>query len=258
MRIQSTLSAILDTVTVELTSPAIPASIDGMEFVMISSTGSEVATETPSRFRYRQDGQMVWGSYRGDTVNVGRFIGRRDGDTITICFAHRLVDSEEIVLGTASSELQRTDDGTLQLFETFEKDGILHTSVCNEAPADGDWNLADVSGEGNPAIDGTAFILETTTASVVSENPTRFEFNEAAGIAWGTYRGDTVTTGHCVGRYRDGVLDEYFVHHVVASDATLLGDSSTRVQTREDGRLELVEDFVLDGVPGFSVCVQVL
>lgn len=246
--------------TAEQTTLAIPTSIDGIEFVMTSSTGSEVADSAPTRFHYRQDGQMVWGDYVGDTVSVGRFVGRRDGDTITICFAHRLSGGPEIVLGTATSELQRTEDGALRLFETFEKDGELHTSVCIEAPAvsdSTDRDLVEVASEGFPMIDGAAFLLESTTASVVSENPTRFEFREAAGIVWGTYRGDTVTTGHCVGRYRDGVLDEYFVHHVVASDATLLGDSSTRVQTREDGRLELVEDFVLDGVPGYSVCVQV-
>ncbi len=204
---------------------------------------------------------MVWGGYVGDTVSVGRFVGRRDGDTVSICFAHRLVDSGEIVLGTASSELQRAEDGTLRLFETFEKDGAMQTSVCVEDPAaidaSFDINFEGVASEGVPVIDRAVFALESTTASTVSENPTRFEFNEVAGIAWGTYRGDTVTTGHCVGRYRDGVLDEYFVHHVVASDATLLGDSSTRVQTRDDGRLELVEDFILDGVPGHSVCVQI-
>jgi hypothetical protein len=235
-----------------------------MEFVMISSTGSEVAAEAPTRFRYRQDGQMVWGDYVGDTVSIGRFVGRRDSDTVTVCFAHRLIDSGEIVLGTASSELQRADDGTLRLFETFEKNGVTQTSVCVEVPATPYFSseptsavgLVDGRTDGAPAIDRTAFVLETTTASVVSDNPTRFEFREAAGIVWGTYSGDTVTTGHCVGRYRDGVLDEYFVHHVVASDATLLGDSSTRVQTREDGRLELIEEFVLDGVPGYSVCVQ--
>ncbi|WP_345062527.1 hypothetical protein [Leifsonia kafniensis] len=242
--------------TAELTSTALPASIDGLEFVMISSTASAVDTEAPTRFRYQQDGQMIWGVYIGDTVSVGRFVGRRDGDTVTICFAHRPLDGSEIVLGTASSELQRAEDGTLRLFETFEKNGATQTSVCIQVPASTDWNLLDIASEGIPAIDGAAFVLETTTASVVGENPTRFEFREAGGIAWGTYSGDTVTTGHCVGRYRDGVLDEFFVHHVVASDATLLGDSSTRVQTRTDGRLELVEDFVLDGVVGYSVCVQ--
>ena len=46
------------------------------------------------------------------------------------------------------------------------------------------------------------------------------------------------------------------MHHVVATDATLLGDSTTTVKQLDDGRFELIEDFVLDGVPGYSVCVQ--
>jgi hypothetical protein len=245
------------TVTAETTTPAIPVSIDDLEFVMISSSGSAVSASAPTRFRYQQRGQMLWGAYIGDTVQLGRFVGRRDGDELTICFAHKPIDGGAVIMGTAQSVLRRGDDGLLYLDETFEKDGEEHLSACVEAEPLGAWPELDLAHMSEPRIDGTSFVLQSSTASTVSETaPTRFEFTENSGIIWGHYFGDTVTGGRCVGRYRDGVLEEYFVHHVVASDATLLGDSTTTVKQREDGRLELIEEFVLDGVPGHSVCVQ--
>jgi hypothetical protein len=245
------------TVHAEQTLPSIPASIDGLEFVMVSSSGSAVSAESPTRFRYQQQGQMIWGSYLGDTVTLGRFVGRRDGDAVTIHFAHKPVGGGAVVLGTAQSTLRRGDDGRLYLDEAFEKDGVAHVSVCVDVPPLEQWPDLDAALVSEPRIDGTSFVLESSTASTVSTTaPTRFDFSENSGIIWGSYYGDTVTGGHCVGSYRDGVIEEFFVHHVVATDATLLGDSSTVVKQREDGRLELIEEFVLDGVPGKSVCVQ--
>lgn len=228
---------------------------------MISSSGSAVSDEQPSRFRYHQDGAMIWGEYAGDTVAVGRFVGRREGDTLTVCFTHSPASGVgDVVMGIARSVLRRGDDGRLYLDETFEKDGDTHESACVEVAADLSWpeprNLRAPEARTSP-MDGASFVLEHSTASTVSPtDPTRFDFEESTGVVWGSYSGDTVTSGHCVGRFRDGALEEYFVHHVRATDATLLGDSSSTLQRRDDGRLELIENFVLDGVPGYSVCVQ--
>lgn len=250
-------SSILVTVNAETTLPAIPASIDSLEFVMIASSGSAVSADSPTRFRYQQHGQMVWGAYIGDTVALGRFVGRRDGDVVTICFAHKPAAGGPVTLGTAESTLRRGDDGRLYLDEVFEKNGVAHTSACVEVPPLPSWPAPDAALVSEPRLDGTSFVLETSTASTVSATaPTRFDFFENSGIVWGSYTGDTVDGGHCVGRYDAGEIVEYFVHHVVATDATLLGDSTTTVRAREGGRLELVEEFVLDGVPGHSVCVQ--
>lgn len=225
---------------------------------MISSSGSAVSDEQPSRFRYHQDGAMIWGEYAGDTVAVGRFVGRREGDTLTVCFTHSPASGDGgVVMGVARSVLRRGDDGRLYLDETFEKDGHTHESACVEVAADLSWPEPRASEARSSLIDGRTFVLESSTASTVSPtDPTRFDFEESTGVVWGSYSGDTVTSGHCVGRFRDGTLEEYFVHHVRATDATLLGDSSSKLQRRGDGRLELIEDFVLDGVPGYSVCVE--
>ncbi|QAV69581.1 hypothetical protein ESZ53_03460 [Salinibacterium sp. UTAS2018] len=236
----------------------VPESIHDFEFILKSSSGSAVSASAPTRFRYHQEGQMIWGEYYGDTVALGRFVGRRDDDVVSIRFAHRIAASEDIILGSASSTIRWNDDGKLELYEEFEKNGEAHVSVCVETDRRGAWPELDPAQRSTPRLDGTTFILEESTASTVSAQPTQFEFDENSGIVWGFYFGDTVTAGRCVGRYRDGVLDEFFVHHVIASDATLLGDSSTTLGSRPDGRLELIEEFVLDGVPGKSVCVQVV
>ncbi|MGV8876025.1 MAG: hypothetical protein ACOH1K_00785 [Rhodoglobus sp.] len=235
----------------------VPESINDREFVMTASSGSSVSATTPTVFCYHQEGQLVWGEYIGDTVTFGRFVGRRDGDTLAIRFAHKPSSGAEVVLGEATSVIQWAADGTLELYETFEKDGVAHVSVCSAVDSNRTWPELDPTLRSEPLLDGTTFVLETSTASSVSSNPTQFEFDENSGVLWGFYFGDTVTAGHCVGRYRDGILDEFFVHHVIASDATLLGESSTTLSRRPDGLLQLVEEFVLDGVPGHSVCVQV-
>lgn len=222
---------------------------------MVSSTASEVSPDSPSVFRYRQSGSMIWGEYTGDTVTVGRFAGTRTADRITIGFAHALVVGGTPVLGTASSDITVDDEGRMLLVEDFMKDGIQHRSVCVEVPTSGEWTIPDAVGDDPLSLDGRSFELETSTASEVDvAGPTVFDFVERDGIVWGEYRGDTVTTGYCVGVRAGNELREYFVHELVSSGEALRGDSTTFVRAGEDGRLELVEEFVLDGVPGHSIC----
>ena len=236
--------------------PPAAGSLDGCEFVMVSSTGSEVSAEHPSRFRYRQAGAMVWGEYRGDSVLFGRFAGRRDGDRVTIGFAHSMRSGGTPLLGTATSTIMRGEDGRMLLVEDFDKDGVTQQSICAQVDPTGDW-YPPAATDDPLSVDATAFVLVSSTASTVDSGaPTRFDFSERGGILWGDYRGDTVATGHCVGVRNESALNEYFVHKLVSSGATLFGVSSTEVRARDDGQLELVEEFVLNGVPGRSVCLQ--
>lgn len=241
----------------EKTTSTTDHTLDGCEFAMVSSTASEVSPDGPSVFRYHQDGAMIWGEYSGDTVLVGRFVGRRDGDTITIGFAHAPSNGSAPLLGTATSVIEVGDDGRMLLIERFEKDGVSHRSVCRQTERTGEWNLPAPSAD-DLSLDAKSFVLEGSSASTVdAASPTHFEFVERAAVVWGNYFGDTVTTGHCVGVRTGSTLDEYFVHELVGGDETLTGDSSTQVRIRAEGVLELVEEFVLDGTPGTSVCVQV-
>ncbi|HLS14585.1 MAG TPA: hypothetical protein VK095_08740 [Beutenbergiaceae bacterium] len=114
-------------------SSALPTSIDGLTFVMVSSTASTVNTAAPTSFDYHQDGEVLWGEYVGDTVRTGRFVGRFAGGTITLRFAHELKATGQVVLGEAESVLERREDGLLYLIEAFEKNGVAHESICVQA-----------------------------------------------------------------------------------------------------------------------------
>ncbi|EMQ96759.1 hypothetical protein [Paeniglutamicibacter gangotriensis] len=244
----------------DATETAKMPNLDECEFVMVSSTASEVSVTAPSRFRYRQSGGMIWGEYTGDTVSVGRFAGQRTGDQITINFAHALADHSGVVLGGGASEIVRAADGRMQLIEVFDKDGVEHRSVCVQVDSTESWNLPPKVEGDTLQLDGASFVLESSTASLVdSAAPTHFDFQERCGIVWGTYSGDTVTTGHSVGIRQGETLSESFVHELVreGGNETLSGNSTTRITKRTDGRLELLEEFMLDGVSGRSLCVQI-
>lgn len=97
---------------------------------MFSSTASAVDPHEPTLFRYRQHGSLIWGEYSGDTVAAGRFVGEMTDDRIEIDFAHALVENSQVVRGSATSVVERRDDGLIYLIEDFEKDGRIHRSIC--------------------------------------------------------------------------------------------------------------------------------
>ncbi|QTX06283.1 hypothetical protein G127AT_10835 [Agromyces archimandritae] len=98
---------------------------------MVSSTTSAVDPDAPSIFRYRERDGLVWGEYTGDTVALGRFVGRREGDRIAISFGHVLAAGGEVVTGTGESDIE-SEAGVLRLVEHYEADGRPQLSVCVE------------------------------------------------------------------------------------------------------------------------------
>jgi hypothetical protein len=100
---------------------------------MVSSTASTVDEDAPTRFRYHQDGSLVWGEYLGDTVTQGRFVGTRDGELVSISYVHAL-KAGGTAGGQSSSRIETADDGLLRLVEEFSFDGddTVHVSVCRE------------------------------------------------------------------------------------------------------------------------------
>jgi len=98
---------------------------------MISSTTSTVDPDAPSVFRYREEDGVVWGEYTGDTVSLGRFVGTRTGDSISIHFAHVLVADGSVVSGAGDSDIEQDQDG-LRLVEHYEMHGAPQLSVCAE------------------------------------------------------------------------------------------------------------------------------
>jgi hypothetical protein len=106
-------------------------------------------------------------------------------------------------------------------------------------------------------LDGTEFIMESSTASTVDASaPTRFWYSENGGLVWGNYVGDTVTEGRFVGERRGRTLTVQFVHTLAADGSHVSGSSTSRIDG-DPGDLRLVEDFVIDGHQHVSVCTQV-
>lgn len=100
---------------------------------MVSSTASTVDPDSPTEFEYWESDGVVWGSYTGDTVRVGRFVGTRDGDLVTISYAHALKAGGRAG-GRSTSRVETEADGRLRLVEEFqfEGDDTRHVSVCTE------------------------------------------------------------------------------------------------------------------------------
>jgi hypothetical protein len=108
------------------------------------------------------------------------------------------------------------------------------------------------------SLDGRVFDMVSSTASRVDPDaPTRFVYHEADGVLWGEYSGDTVTTGRFVGTRSGDLIEVRFVHAPVAGGEPVSGGARSRIERDEHGRLRLVEDFEVDGVPHLSVCAEV-
>jgi hypothetical protein len=107
--------------------------LNGRRFKMVSSTASEVDPDAPTEFEYWEKDGVVWGAYTGDTVTVGRFVGTRRDDRVTITYVHALV-AGGVATGRSDSRVEREPDGRLRLVEEFRfaGDDTPHVSVCTE------------------------------------------------------------------------------------------------------------------------------
>ncbi|MGX1933634.1 hypothetical protein [Microbacterium resistens] len=108
------------------------------------------------------------------------------------------------------------------------------------------------------SLDGLRFAMVSSTASAVDpESPTTFDYHQDGRLVWGEYTGDTVTEGRFVGELADDQVRISFAHALVTDGSVVRGDAVSRVEHDADGRIRLVEDFVVDGVDHVSVCRQI-
>ena len=108
--------------------------LDGRRFAMVSSTASQVDPDSPTQFVYREADCVIWGSYEGDTVTHGRFVGTRRDDEIELSYVHVTKDGRAPVAGRSTSRIEPLSDGRLRLVEDFQFDGddTPQVSVCEE------------------------------------------------------------------------------------------------------------------------------
>ncbi|WP_433226345.1 hypothetical protein [Microtetraspora malaysiensis] len=107
--------------------------LNNRRFVMVSSTASEVDPDAPTEFVYLEEDGIVWGSYFGDTVVHGHFVGSRDDNRLEITYIHHLKKGGHAG-GRSTSRIETRPDGLLHLVEEFqfEGDDRTHVSVCAE------------------------------------------------------------------------------------------------------------------------------
>ncbi|MEU6431212.1 hypothetical protein ABZ860_35405 [Microbispora sp. NPDC046973] len=109
-------------------------------------------------------------------------------------------------------------------------------------------------------LNGRRFVMISSTASAVdADAPTEFAYEESGGVIWGHYTGDTVVHGRFVGT-RDADRIELSYVHLLKTGERASGRSTSRIETAEDGRLRLVEEFQFEGddATHVSVCAEVV
>lgn len=108
------------------------------------------------------------------------------------------------------------------------------------------------------SLDGLRFAMVSSTASRVDPDaPTTFDYHQDGRLVWGEYTGDTVTEGRFVGELDDDQVRISFAHALVRDGSVVRGDAVSRAVQTDDGRIRLVEDFVIDGADHVSICEQV-
>lgn len=110
---------------------------EGKTFRSVTNSASgDVSSET--RFRYRQDGDLVWATYEGGAVRFGTLVAKADAEgRLDMRYQHLTVDGE-LKTGRCKSVPERLEDGRLRLRESWQ----WTSESPDDAPRD-----SDVSGE---------------------------------------------------------------------------------------------------------------
>ncbi len=116
--------------------------------------------------------------------------------------------------------------------------------------------MTDSSGNDEFHLNNRAFDLQSSSASAVAEQPTRFNYYEDGGVLWGDYAGDTVRLGRFAGKRLGTDIELAFVHSTTAGDV-VFGSAQSQISREVDGRLKLTELFKgPDGKDQVSICLE--
>ncbi len=92
---------------------------DNRRFVSANnSDNGEVTSETI--FHYRQEGDLVWATYRGGAIVFGTLIAKVDNDDCLEMRYQHLNSAGELMTGTCRSTPEVLPDGRLRLREVWQ------------------------------------------------------------------------------------------------------------------------------------------
>ena len=92
---------------------------DNRVFRSVTNSASGDVDESTT-FHYRQEGDIVWGTYRGGAVAMGTLIARVRADgTLDMRYQH-VTTSGEIKMGKCASRPEALSDGRLRLHEHWQ------------------------------------------------------------------------------------------------------------------------------------------
>jgi hypothetical protein len=99
------------------------------------------------------------------------------------------------------------------------------------------------------SVDGRVFRSTANTTGGEVDEETYFRFDQSDDQVHARYKGGAIRLGHLVGRHLGETL-EFRYAHLTVEGATATGHSVDRIETLEDGRLRLHEEWEWDSKPG--------
>ena len=117
--------------------------------------------------------------------------------------------------------------------------------------------MADNATQDEFSLNNRSFDLQSSSASVVAREPTRFHYFEEGGVLWGDYAGDTVTLGRFAGKRTGPDVELAFVHSTTAGNV-VFGSARSAISREASGKFKLTEFFQgTDGTDQVSICLEV-
>ena len=84
-------------------------------------------------FHYRQEGSIIWATYKGGSVIFGTLSGFRENDTLHFTYQHRNTEGQ-FKMGKCTSQIEINEDA-VQLHESWQwsgDNGTKGTSILQE------------------------------------------------------------------------------------------------------------------------------
>jgi hypothetical protein len=93
-------------------------SLQGRTFAAVSNAATgQVGSAT--RFRYHQNGEVVWAEYDGGEIVRGYLVGTREGDRLQFRYVHLGADGAT-ASGVCDSRIVVLEDGRIRFEESWE------------------------------------------------------------------------------------------------------------------------------------------